>query len=277
MDRRSMIESLFDPSGRGLEIGPSHSPFFPKAAGYRVETADHTDAAGLREKYAHDVSVDISKIESVDYLLDGRPMHEIIGKEACYDFIFSSHVIEHVPDFIAYMISCEKLLADGGVAVLAVPDKRRTFDIFQKLTSTGDIIQAHLERRRRHTPGAVFDFFANFASMNGRIAWDRSDVGVVTPVDSIDNASAKCTQANVSDEYMDVHGWYFTPSSFRLIMQDLEATGYTTLKETGVINYGGFEFFIAFSKTGAGPGAERLELLRGVVVDQIESLQSFVL
>ena len=249
-DRRTMIELLFNPSGFGSGNRASHAPFFPKAAGYRVETADHTDADGLRAKYANDTSVDLNAIETVDFVLDGRPMDVVIGKNSCYDYIFSSHVIEHVPDFIGYMLSCERLLKPSGVVVLAIPDKRRTFDVFQKISSTGDIIQAHIDRRDRHTPGAVFDFFANFSTMNGRIAWDRGDSGAFSIVDTLDNAKQKCEIARTSGEYLDVHGWFFTPSSIRLVMYDLEAAGYISLKEAASLTTEGLSFSRHFPGRG---------------------------
>ena len=65
MERRDKILYQCNLNGIGLEIGPSHSPILPKAEGYNVETLDHLDRNGLKEKYAlHDV--DVEKIEEVN-------------------------------------------------------------------------------------------------------------------------------------------------------------------------------------------------------------------
>ena len=40
MDRVQILTSMFDPSGFGLEIGPSYNPLVPKSSGARIETID---------------------------------------------------------------------------------------------------------------------------------------------------------------------------------------------------------------------------------------------
>lgn len=272
MDRREMIESLIEVSGQGLEIGPSYAPLFPKSAGYNIDIADYLDRKGLIDKYKTMPNVDVSRIEAVDYILDGRPIHEVITKRQHYDFIFSSHVIEHVPDFILYLKSCELLLRPGGRVAFAIPDKRYTFDVFQRITSTGEIIQAYLEKRTRHPAGSVYDFFANFATLDGRIAWDADDKGAVTLVDTIANACSRLQEAISSPQYTDVHTWFFTPSSFRLILHDLMEAGYTRLAEAKIINYGGFEFFAALGIDADSQRSSRNDLLKAVAIDQMASL-----
>ena len=119
----------------------------------RVETVDHATADQLRQKYKNDSSVDISKIEEVDYVSGGGSISKAIGKTDFYDYILASHVIEHLPDLIGFLKDCESLLKRDGVLVLAVPDKRYCFDILQPLTGTGDLLQAHLEGKIDIPPG----------------------------------------------------------------------------------------------------------------------------
>ena len=71
MTRIEKIRSMFDSSGFGLEIGPSHAPVFPKSLGYNVEVLDYAGASELRAKYAA-MNCDTSRIEEVDYISDGR-------------------------------------------------------------------------------------------------------------------------------------------------------------------------------------------------------------
>jgi hypothetical protein len=75
MGRSETLRSMFETSGKGLETGPSHNPLMPKTAGFDVEILDYLDAEGLRRKYAA-ASVDLSAVEEVDYIADGRPMTE---------------------------------------------------------------------------------------------------------------------------------------------------------------------------------------------------------
>jgi SAM-dependent methyltransferase len=145
--RAKKVFHLLDKSGLGLEIGPSHRPLAPKRAGYNVHTLDHASAAELRAKY-QDANVDISNIEDVDFVWHGEPYPELIGQKHCYDWIISSHVIEHVPDLISHIKECEILLKANGFLSLIIPDKRYCFDYFQPLTSTGDLLDAFAERRK---------------------------------------------------------------------------------------------------------------------------------
>jgi predicted SAM-dependent methyltransferase len=152
-DRTKLLLSMFDASGFGLEVGPSYNPLLPKSRGYNVETIDHADAAALREKYSDNAS----QIEEVDYVSDGRSILETIGKKERYDFIFASHVIEHVTDIVRFIQDCEALLKPDGLLVLAVPDKRFCFDALRPLSTVGQALQAYLEKRKRHSPGVLFD------------------------------------------------------------------------------------------------------------------------
>ena len=163
---------MFDPTGFGLEVGPSYNPFLPKTKGFRVETIDHADAATLREKYRDDAG----QIEEVDYISDGRSMAEIIGRPERYDFIFASHVIEHVTDIVRFLQDCETLLKPAGRLVLAVPDKRYCFDVLRPLTTVGQALQAYVEKRQRHPAGVLYDHFAYFCEKNGHGIWIAPDL-----------------------------------------------------------------------------------------------------
>jgi SAM-dependent methyltransferase len=207
--------SQLDLSGIGLEIGPGFNPLVPKSSGRRIESLDHASAAELREKYRNAANVDITRIEEVDYVSDGRPIAEVVNRPAYYDYIIASHVIEHTPDMLGFLKDCQALLKEDGVLILAVSDKRRCFDVFQPLTSTGMILQAHLERRTRHTPGQMFDFIAYNALRDGVSGWTFSADGPLTFAHDLALARFGFERALSSQIYVDAHAWRFTPSSFR--------------------------------------------------------------
>ena len=265
-DRFAVMNSMVDSGGRGLEIGPSHAPIFPKSKGYNVDVLDYASADDLRAKYAGG-TVNVEAIEHVDYVSDGRPIHEIITDRECYDFIISSHVIEHVTDFVSYFKSCEALLKPDGVAVLAIPDKRFTFDVMQQLTSTGDVLEAHRNKASRHSPSRVFDFISNFASMGGLDTWNASHRGLTVLPNDLKSAKSWFDLASNDAGYIDIHGWRFTPSSFRLIMQDLNELGLCGLREMHLVEDGDFEFLASLSRKGAGSNLTRLELLHAIQLE----------
>jgi len=104
MDRSTLLRSMFEAKGLGLEIGPSHQPVFPKSAGFNVETVDYTTGEELRRVYAG-LGIDTSVIEDPDFVSGGHLLHEVIDSPGRYDFIFSSHVIEHITDFVGFFQS----------------------------------------------------------------------------------------------------------------------------------------------------------------------------
>jgi len=248
--------------GLGLEIGPSHSPLAPKRAGFNVHVLDHASAEILREKYAGH-NVDVANIEDVDFIWNGEPLPDLIGRRACYDWIIASHVIEHTPDFVGFLIQCEQLLAGDGVLALAIPDKRYCFDTFQVPTSTGDVLDAYYQRRTRATPGKLFDHVANAAwlSPGGAIAWDPSNTSDVALLHTFDDARSAWSRAQTSTAYVDVHNWRFTPSRFLLILQDLRALGLTALGATEAPTWDGCEFYQVLRRTEHPLIFDRRELL----------------
>ena len=230
MSRSDILRSMFEASGKGLEIGASHNPLMLKAAGFDVEVLDYLDAGALRRKYG-DAGVDVSAVEEVDYVGDGPPMTEVIGDRQRYDWIVASHVIEHVPDFVGFLVDWEALLKPGGSLVLAVPDKRCCFDILRPVSTVGQVLQANIDGRRRPWPGAIFDDVAYARKRTGRTGWGLGDQKPLEEVRPVEEARQVFHDACGSDSYVDVHCWVFVPSSFRLIISALGACGVTGLRE----------------------------------------------
>lgn len=262
--------SWIDAGGLGLEIGPGYNPLFPKAEGFRVETLDHAPADELRRKYASHPQVDISRIEELDYVTDGRPVRDAIGEDGRFDWIAASHVFEHLTDPVGFLQDCEALLRPGGILALAIPDKRYCFDVLQSLTSTGSLLQAHLERRTRHSPGIVFDHFAYAATRGGVIAWGPQEKGDVSFIHGLAEAHALFTAARDSPAYLDVHAWRFTPSGLRLVVHDLHMLGLIGLREKAFHPTVGLEFFVALSTVAAGCPVDRLALARTTIIEEAE-------
>jgi hypothetical protein len=238
--RQRYVAQYASPAGPGLEIGPSHSPLAPKARGFCVDILDHADAPALRAKY-QDTEVDVANIEDVDYVWKGEPLSETIGRKHCYEWIIASHVIEHTPDLVGFLIECQTLLRESGRLILVVPDKRYCFDRFQSPTSTGDTLDAHRQRLTKPSPGRVFDHHANAVKKGhgGVIAWHKHALGKLRMIHTVEGARAAWQDAQHGDHYVDVHNWHFTPESFRLVVEDL--------RELGLIELG-----IADGPTGSG-------------------------
>lgn len=259
---------LLDKTGLGLEIGPSHNPIAPKKEGFNVHILDHASATELRNKYQGH-GVDLDNIEEVDFVWHGEALHELIGKTDCYDWIIASHVIEHTPDMVTFLAQCEILLKPGGVLSLVIPDKRYCFDYFNAVSSTGEFLDAFELKRKRSSPGKVFDHFAGAATRDGNIAWGKGSLGKVGLLHNYDEARAHWDRAAATEDYIDVHNWRFTPSSFRLILQDIQMLGLTSLGLVKEFETEGCEFYAALRKSNSTVTSfqDRLELLNKVIAD----------
>jgi hypothetical protein len=270
LDRRTaLLRAMLPLGGRGLEIGPGFNPLLPKAEGFKIQTVDYTDAHGLRMKYMANSNVDLTRIEEVDHVLKGeQTLAEAVGQPGSFNYIFASHVIEHTPDMLGFLKSCETLLAPNGVLLLAVPDKRYCFDALQPLTSTGRVLQAHLERRTRPPPGAVFDDVAYNVARDDAISWVPGDVRPLRFFAPLHMAVEAYDAVRHQPEYRDVHVWRFVPSSFRLIINDLNAIDALGLREDLFHDSGGSEFYVTLSALGAGCQVERLTLAKRAMTEQ---------
>jgi hypothetical protein len=263
MNRHELIETLFDRSGFGLEIGPSYNPIVTKSSGANIEILDHASQDDLRKKYVNEPAAVIDRIEPVDYVSDGRPMADVIGDRERYDYIIASHVIEHTPNMLGWLLDCQSLLKPSGRLVLVAPDKRTCFDVARPISSTGDVLQAYFEGRTRHSPGKLFDHLAYTGSRGSLAGWRPDDTSDFAFGNEISHARAWYERATAQNEYIDCHAWQFTPSSLRLMLHDLHAAGFLGLKEAVYRDPLGQEypeFYIVLSRDAEGCPVSRLEL-----------------
>lgn len=201
------------------------------------------------------------------------PMHEAFPSQALqsYDAVLSSHSLEHMPDAIGFLLSCEKLIKPGGVIKLALPDKRCCFDFFSGLSTSGDMLSAHHNKDRVHSKRTSFNEVAYAAKNNGRHGWSiadqTTDLELVWP---LDHAYAVFRRASATNEgeYFDFHAWKFTPSSFALIIEEISYLGFLGLRVAEISETMAHEFFVTLEKFDRQkPGTaefnkRRLDLLR---------------
>jgi SAM-dependent methyltransferase len=204
--------------GRGLEIGPLDSPIALKASS-DVRYVDIVGSAALHEKYRDDPNVDVASIVDVDFALqdpDGgiHSLPEVAGGDGPYDWVVASHVIEHVPDLIAWLDEVGQVVVDGGQLVLMIPDRRFTFDVLRSQTTVGQMLQAHTSRDVVPSERAVYDHFRSYVDVPATDLWSGRPGTDYPRVFSLDRASALRGQVLETGEYIDSHVWLFTPAVF---------------------------------------------------------------
>jgi SAM-dependent methyltransferase len=228
-------------------------PIFPKAEGYNVKVVDHATAPELRAKYGS-MGVDVSRIEDVDYVWSEGPISALTGTGQ-FRYVFSSHVIEHMTDFAGFLSDSLKLLSNGGELVLLVPNKQTCFDLLQPLTDTAKVLADHIQGRRRHSFEAFFreDYHVAAAHPDTEylIAWWPRQLREISlrncdPLRRLESAQ----RAAGAQDYLDAHEYYFTPSSFVSIVNDLCYLGLIGGRIQMITRVRGCEFLAILTPSG---------------------------
>lgn len=253
MGHKYWMQVGIDKQDIGLEIGPSHNPVVPKKEGYHVEIIDYLSRQGLIEKYKME-NVDFEAIEDVDYVWRGEKYSTLTGKKDYYDYVIASHVIEHTTDFIGFVNDCTDIIKEMGIIVLAIPDKRYTFDCFRENSSLAEVIDESFCNKKIHSAGRVAECTLNTVRRRGKDSWKWIDkirypgAGYAFSND-YNLARYSIDRIHNFSDYMDIHNYVFTPASFRLMILDLQVLGYINVTVEKMKSSRGGEFVVVLKKT----------------------------
>ncbi len=216
-DRNAFV-GLIGSSQRVLEIGPFAQPML---RGPNVDHLDVLPTEGLRQR-AITLGMDPNGVPDIRWVSVGGDLDCVTER---YDVVVSSHAIEHQPDLIRHLQQVESLLRPGGSYYLLIPDHRYCFDHFLVPSSTAQVIGAHLEGRRVHAAASVIEHRA-LTTHNDPVRHWAGDHG-----DPLDHRAERVASAlqelqDADGGYIDVHAWYFTPPSFRVLVNDLRENRY---------------------------------------------------
>lgn len=112
-------------SGQGVEIGPGHVPF-PVPTRVHVRYVDRWEPGENSSLFPElGESPGFPKPDIVSNLDVDR-----LGglADQSQDFVIASHVIEHLANPLAMLVDIHRVLRPGGLLILLVPDRHRTFD-----------------------------------------------------------------------------------------------------------------------------------------------------
>lgn len=255
-DRRAHLQGLFDfGSGAGLEIGPLHAPVVTKDVA-DVRYVDVFSREKLVETYRQDPLVDTDLIPPIEFVLshDGRirPLDQVVAGATPYAWVFASHVIEHVPDLIGWLQELARVVDQDGALVLAVPDRRYSFDVHRPQTTVGEMLHAHDRGDVVPSVRAVYDSNREKVEVDTAALWR----GEPPPprearVNTLDTVLAMVEQARAG-EYVDAHVWTFTPESFSEQLAELARLGLCSwaVEQTDAPE-GSVEFYVVLRRAGA--------------------------
>jgi len=134
--------------GDGIEVGALNHPLWvPDTARVR-----YVDRLTLEEQRRHYPELAGARLTPVD--LVGDAVNLACIDDESVDFVIANHLVEHVEDPIATLLTFERVLKPGGVAYLAIPEQRSTFDRTRELTTVEHLLREHDEgtdtTRREH-------------------------------------------------------------------------------------------------------------------------------
>jgi SAM-dependent methyltransferase len=273
--RLQVLRAGIEPRHEVLEIGPWHEPIAPRALGYRTTILDIKDTRTLRAMAASDPQIrpgDIGAIEDVDIVGSACDVAELVrgtlGPDKRFDWVLSSHNVEHMPNPIRFLRQAAEILHDGGVLRMAIPDKRACFDHFRPLTDISEWLQAHDENRVQPTIYQLFreDSLRSVLQMGGRTlhAWQLGDMegGRLLPAaNSLELYRRWFGAAERPGHYVDTHCWAFTPDSFELLVRDVIAFGLLPMQVDRVSATRGHEFFVDVRRCAVAPRVSEPEYL----------------
>lgn len=123
--------------GQGLEIGALQDPLKVKK-GVQVRYVDIAPTAELRWLYRDKGARHLVEVDIVD---DGERLATVADQS--HDFAIANHFLEHCEDPIGALRNLLRVVREGGVVYLSVPDKRFTFDQPRPATSLQHVLADH--------------------------------------------------------------------------------------------------------------------------------------
>jgi hypothetical protein len=205
--------SLIPQNAKGIEIGPFASPLLNGAT---IKYLDVLPTEILKAR-AITLGLDPTKVPDISYVSNFDSFPEITER---FDFVISSHSIEHQPDLCSHLNQVSEILVLDGKYFLIIPDKRYCFDHFIAESTIADVLGAHFEKRRVHSAKSVIEHRA-LTTHNYPVAHHLGNHGDISSGQHVRIQSAMDEFWNSDGSYIDVHAWQFTPENFTKIINDL--------------------------------------------------------
>ncbi|MEB2848288.1 class I SAM-dependent methyltransferase [Endobacterium cereale] len=248
IDRTSeILKGLDIDRAVGLEIGPLDKPLVERDGSRQIFYADYAPRKDLVQASLDDPNVDTAKIPEIDYIV--APLPQSLNRK--FDYIVASHVGEHVPDLIGWIKTLLSWLNDDGVLILALPDKRYTFDCYRVESTAGQLIEAHLQKRMTPPASSIYDGFSKAVRADAWYLWEG-----VEPPSAFENIFTKedalslAKTALENGTYRDCHCWVFSAESFQTVLNEVLDLGLIEFKWARFSPPKKYtiEFYVAFTR-----------------------------
>lgn len=282
-DRRHLILRPADSPRKILEIGPLDKPIASSGGFDDVYYSDRLSRRDLRDAFGQHPNIDPDKIVDVHFVDRTGNLLEAVpaAHHGSFDLIIASHVLEHIPNPLAFILSLVTLLKPDGRIALALPDKRFCFDVFRPLTTTSAWLEASLEDRRKPSRRSLFDASAMAVAKDLSITWSR-------PGGRIDDltfsgmalhdayATFFLNNDDETENDRDCHSGVYIPQSFALIIEECHSLGLIPFRIAELVTNSNAEFFVHLEKN-EHPSLthhDRLQLLALIANEEARSFSA---
>lgn len=186
--------------GQGVEVGPGSNPYLRPADGVNVKYIEQSaSAADWQQKYGK--TAELSSLMPLwDSYVAGDATTLDVIEDGSLDFVFSSHVFEHLVNPIGVLQNWSRKLKAGGVVAAVIPDARFCFDLRQPPSSPAEW-EAEYERGAHGLERSHFE------------RWCRYTAPTADPVSLMKRGYS-------------VHAHYYTSDSIRLLADAARRRGW---------------------------------------------------
>jgi SAM-dependent methyltransferase len=207
--------------GRGLEIGPGLQPQIRPAPGVDIRYLEQSPIEEWQQLYNRSgrFKVDDEIRALCDRYIVGDGQRLDVVEDESLDFIFSSHVFEHLPNPLGTLESWGRKLRRGGHVIGVVPDCNNCFDLLQPPSPTA-LWMEEWEQGRWQLQDYHYEKWCRYTQ-----PW----------------ASA----ATLKAKGFSVHAHYYTPKTFGGLLEGaVQRVGYSNFHVRSVRNHKDFGFLL---------------------------------
>lgn len=239
--------------GAGIEIAPFFRPTLLKQD-CNIYYTDYATAAELKKKHEHlEIAREIAEltVESDFIWRPGETLVKCIPAGMRFDYAIASHVIEHVPNVIGWLVQILDVLKPGGVLSLAIPDKRATFDVYRSETHVSEMVDAWLRNQKIPSSAQIYDMLSNAVDApSGSFPQEEGIPFASLHRNYTDQQALEfAIHAFTTGSYLDIHCSVFTPDGFRSLLLRINELGLLNIAVSDSISRDG-EFFLRLTKLG---------------------------
>lgn len=161
--------------GKGIEIGALHSPQRINKKKCQVRYVDWLNKEGLIK---HNPTVLPEDIRDPDIVASATDLGVIANESE--DFVIANQIVEHLPNPIKALVEFHRVLKNGGILYLSIPDKRYTIDKDRPITPLSHVVGDYKKNTSIENDAEHYEEWAEFVEekrpKDSPLRWKLEDI-----------------------------------------------------------------------------------------------------